>query len=464
MKYLTLLFCLLYIAAQPAGAQNSDKLAGDWKGKLSLPTMELDFSTHFRATDEGYAGTMDIPQQGLSDYRLTNIALQQDSASWEMNAGPNSHLYFSGAIKSDTTLKGNFLQNGRTYSFVLHKQKSETPKNQEKLPYKAERLIFKNNDIPIGGTLTLPKGKTPQQVLILISGSGAQNRDEELFGFKRFKIITNYLTRHGIATFRFDDRGIGESGGNPNVGFDALSQDVEVIVDSLSNNQQLKNADIGLLGHSQGGDISYKVAARDSRISFIVLTSAPAFSGDKFIIQQTKAIEQAKGTADSVISKGIEDQRQLFSAFKNGKLDSLRSARIALRAKQLQEESDSVSTKNDKLHERATQEVARELAVFDAPIFQSLLSYEPANDIRQLDIPVLALFGEKDLQVLPDKNAGRLRKLLSQSDAQYQIKILDSANHLYQHSKTGLLSNYKKLDHSFVDDFLPTISQWIKNL
>src|SRR5699024_758578 len=245
------------------------------------------------------------------------------------------------------------------------------------LPYHHKDIIIKNDTIAIGGTLTWPKDKKAKQLVIMISGSGAQNRDEELFGFKPFAQITDYLTRHDIATFRFDDRGIGESGGDPNVGLDVLAEDVRAIYTSLNDRPELSQASIGLLGHSQGGYIANKLAAKNTHFDFIILMSGPSFPLDKIICPQTEAIEKDRGTSDMINQKGRQKQRELFWAMREDKLDSLRKARINETETQLAKIPDQKKQPIENVHSYASQKVNQQIAQLSMHIFQSMNVYSP---------------------------------------------------------------------------------------
>src|SRR5699024_3361886 len=437
------------------------ELAGDWKGAIQTNEPLL-IKTHFKKQNGELKGTIEIQNVELP---LQNIEVMNDDSLHFEFGSQNGLATFKGLFTSDSSIAGNFIQNSFTFPFQLHRFEPDTVAKQATktpLPYHHKDIIIKNDTIAIGGTLTWPKDKKAKQLVIMISGSGAQNRDEELFGFKPFAQITDYLTRHDIATFRFDDRGIGESGGDPNVGLDVLAEDVRAIYTSLNDRPELSQASIGLLGHSQGGYIANKLAAKNTHFDFIILMSGPSFPLDKIIFQQTEAIEKASGTPDSVIQKGLQNQREFFSAMREDKLDSLRKARINETETQLAKLPDKKKQHIEDVHSYASQKVNQQIAQLSLPIFQSMIAYDPMQDTQNIQIPVLALFGEKDLQVLPEPNARRLRKALEKSGADYKIKIFDDANHLYQKAKKGLPSEYGSLDKKFVDDFLPTITQWVK--
>jgi pimeloyl-ACP methyl ester carboxylesterase len=299
----------------------------------------------------------------------------------------------------------------------------------------------------------------------MVTGSGAENRDEEIFGFKIFGQIADYLTRHGIATFRYDDRGVGESTGNlRQTKMQMLASDVQTIVHYFSKKSDIAFKTIVLLGHSEGGMIAGRAAARNPRIGKVILMSSPAFSLSKILPQQKRAIEKASGVPDSTIKKDMVFERHFLESLKSKK-DSAKY-RPMLINNVVEKLENNLSEKQKKqmgnLRARVKKNIDQQFKLYESPGFHSIMYYDPTKDLKQLAIPVLALFGKKDTQVLYKPNARRMRKALKQSKADFTIKIIDHANHLYQHAKTGSVAEYSSLPKKFTAGFLPTILHWLK--
>jgi pimeloyl-ACP methyl ester carboxylesterase len=463
MKYSILIFSIFIVLTQSAAAQQKHNLAGDWKGYININGQHLIFITHFKKQKNGYTGTLDIPQQGAKGLHLQNIKITPDDSVFFQQNTTGAKL--RGYFKTDSTITGSFHQHGMAFPFKLKRYTPKVAKQKPKPYHHKDIIIQKNDSIKIGGTLTWPKHQKAKQLVIMITGSGPENRNEEIFGFKIFGQIADYLTRHGIATFRYDDRGMGESIGNlRQTTMETLASDVQTIVNYFSKKSDIKFKTIVLLGHSEGGMIAGRAAARNPRINKIILMSSPAFSLSKILPQQKRAIEKASGVPDSTIKKDMVFERHFLESLKSKKLaEKYRPILINHVAEKL---NNNLSEKQKKqigdLHAYAKKNIEQQFKLFQSPAFHSIMYYDPAKDLKQLDIPVLALFGKKDTQVLYKPNARRMRKALKQSKADFTIKIIDHANHLYQHAKTGSVAEYSSLPKKFTAGFLPTIVHWLK--
>jgi pimeloyl-ACP methyl ester carboxylesterase len=461
MKY-SLLILLIFIAfTHSAAAQQRDSLAGNWKGYINVHGHHLVNIMHFKKTESGYTGTIDIPQQNANGLHFQKIIVTvEDSVFLEFETGGGPGKY-KGIFNTDSTITGNYYQNNLHFPFKIHRFKPDTAKSY----HHKDLIINKNDSIKIGGTLTWPEHQKAKQLVIMITGSGPENRNEELFGFKIFGQIADYLTKHGVATFRYDDRGVGESAGNlRQTSMEELASDVQTIVDYFSNKSDVTFKKIVLLGHSEGGMIAGRAAARNPKIDKVILMSSPAFSLSKVLPQQKRALEKANGVSDSTLKKDMIFERHFLKSLKSKK-DSAKywDAMINHMTEKLENElSDKQKKQIGDLHSYAEKNINRQFKLYQSPSLHSIMYYDPAKDLKQLDIPVLALFGKKDKQVLYKPNARRMRKALQQSKADFSIKIIDHANHLYQHAETGSLAEYKTLPKKFTKGFLPTVLHWLK--
>jgi dienelactone hydrolase len=313
MKRIILILTVLLIAL----FSSAQEITGTWNGVLNVSGMKIRLVFHITKTDAGYTATMDSPDQGANGIPMTKATFENPELNMTMTAGA---IEYSGTLKNDTVF-GVFKQSGQSFPMNLSKKeivKQEVKRKQEPskpFPYHSEDITFENkkDKITLAGTLTLPdkKGKFPMGVLI--SGSGPQNRDEELMGHKPFLVLSDYLTRNGIGVLRFDDRGTYESKGDFSkaTSFD-FATDVEAAINYLKNRKEIDKKRIGLIGHSEGGIIAPIVAVNNKNVSFIVLMAGTGIAGDSLLILQQQAIGKASGISEKDLKISAEINRGCF--------------------------------------------------------------------------------------------------------------------------------------------------------
>ena len=304
--------------------------------------------------------------------------------------------------------------------------------------YHRKDLIIKNNTIDIGGTLTWPKDQKANTLVIMISGSGAQNRDATMApvsDFKPFALLADSLTTADLATFRYDDRGVGKSTGNfAETTLDMLASDVEVIITEFTDGSGPNFDEIILLGHSQGGVIGGKVAVENNRVDKLVLMASPGVSLSKTVIKQVELVNKQHNIPDSVITQNIKMQKAIFDTLRGSQNFSKFGRNIS----------------------------KKELNYLQSPAYFSFLDYEPTQNLCQLNIPVLVLLGGKDTQVTVEVNKRPIKKALEVAKVPYKLQVFKNANHPFQKAKTGQAEEYNSLPNEFVEGFSSTISQWLK--
>lgn len=441
-------------------------IKGQWNGLLSVQGTELSLIFHISETDGKYSALMDSPDQGVKGIPMTNVTFQNNELSISyLEAG----IEYNGRLESDKNISGTFKQGGMSFPLILTrkmpiKSAIKRPQEpQEPFPYYTEEVRFFNetDSVYLSGTLTLPKkdGKFP--VVVLITGSGPQNRNEELLGHKPFLVISDYLTRQGIATLRYDDRGTGSSTGQFELASSAdFARDAEAAVKFLHSRQEIKNNEIGLLGHSEGAIISGMIASRNPDIDFIVLLAGSAVRGVELLKMQQAAIGKASGMPEGQIIKMGELNRGGFE--------------IVMRSK------DNLQLKNDLsdylrkvLNEfpegerpsgaQADMVIGQMVAQMATPWMKFFLDYDPSIDLLKVNRPVLALIGSNDLQVPANPNIDALKKALAKNDKAI-IKELPGLNHLFQESETGLPQEYGKIEQTISPVALSEISDFIKSI
>lgn len=462
MRKTSALFIFLIIFGQTLTLSAQDTLSGDWEGAINIQGTKLTIITHFYTAEHELKGTIDIPQQGGQDIPLQNVSISpQDSVQFEFMAGPGL-AQFEGFFKNDSTITGTFHQGGMQFPFKLTRTEVTTEIPQEEkipVPYDRKELIIQNDSIDIAGTLTQPENQQTKQLVIFISGSGAQNRDEEIMGFKPFALLADSLTRSGIATFRYDDRGIGESTGNfSRATLDILASDVKAIVSNLSSAPYNFNT-ITLLGHSQGGIIASKVAAEDESIDKIILMASTGVPIKKVLRFQVKQAFTGSGVDSVLIEKEISAREQLMKAVRDQQDIQQAQNRYQKYYKDIQIAAGVDSAQAQTMADRQANQLVK---TFGSPQIQSLLFYDPVNDLRKVDIPALVLWGGKDTQVNIHLNRPPIEEALEKAGIKYEMVTFKDANHLFQNAKTGSVQEYGSLKKEFVDSFTSTISNWIK--
>ena len=321
-----------------------------------------------------------------------------------------------------------------------------------------------NGGIILAGTLTLPPTPGPHPAIVLITGSGAQNRDEEVFGFKVFKVLADRLTRAGLAVLRCDDRGVGGStGSTPQSTTADFAEDVLAEITFLKLRADIDKARIGLLGHSEGGIVAPMAATRSSEVAFIVLMSGPALPGEKIMLAQAEAIGRAEGRTPEQITSNARVQQQLFTAARANK--GWEDATLALRAEirssiaQLPEEQRKSIPDVERV---VSMQAEGQLSFARSAWFRYFLDYDPGPTLARVTCPVLAIFGEHDLQVPVEANRAAMEALAKKAATrEFTVKVIPGANHLYQAATTGSVSEYTRLKKEFAPGFLDTLFAWL---
>jgi len=439
----------------------SQTIEGSWYGLLKTEKFELKIVFNVSKTDTLYTATMDSPDQGVKGIPVSKTEFSNSIVKLFVSS---SMVEYSGVFMGDKII-GTFKQGPATIPLNLSKRPFEGPKRPQEprppFPYSAEEVAFNNSKagIELAGTLTLPKEGKPRAVVILISGSGPQNRDEELMNHKPFLLWADYLTKRGIGVLRFDDRGIGKSKGNfaAATSFD-FADDVNSAVEYLKGRNDLAGVKIGLMGHSEGGIIAPIVASKRNDISFIVLLAAPGIKGSEIIVSQQGLIGKASGVSDAEIDKYSIITRNLYSIVdKERNNPGLKKLLI----------SDFI--KSNAGTEVPESQINQQVNAITTPWMLTFLNYDPADVLTRIKIPIIAINGTKDLQVPYEVNLNALEKSLlvahggnTDSLKKYvTIKSIEGVNHLFQRAETGLPAEYSKIEETISPEVLELISGWI---
>lgn len=449
-------------ATATPGAATATSIAGLWDGEIALPSTALKIIVAFEDTDGKLSGDIDIPAQLAVDIPLHDVRFDAPSLHFEMLTGAQLAV-FDGELQPDGTVAGTFTQSGYTGDFSLTPQ---APVVEEAVPYREEELTFENGDITLAGTLTLPEGDGPFPAVVLLSGSGQQNRDEELAivpGYKPFRVLADTLTRQGIAVLRYDDRGIGKSGGDPTQATTIdFAADAEAAFEALQAHPEIDPKQVGVFGHSEGGIIAAMLAARRPDVAFVIGMGAPAVSGYDILLVQTERLAAASGASAEDVALAGEQERKLLDFAVAQDWQGAEDYLTQIMMEQLQALPADQQAALGKPEEVVAQRVPPQIAALKSPWFQTFLAYDPGQDWAKVTAPVLALYGGLDVQVDAEQNQPALEASLAQAkNPDVTVKVFPEANHLFQQATTGGVEEYGTLSTDFVPGFLDTIGEWL---
>lgn len=438
-------------AALPSqvGAQDA---VGDWKGTLSVNGRELRLQVHIVKDAAGaLTGTLDSLEQGAKGLPLANIKSDGQALSFDLAV---ASAHFAG-VWNGSVWKGLWSQGGVNLALDLEPgvfaptpvaNRPQTPRPP--FPYQVIDVRFDGGGgSKLAGTLTLPPGQGPFPAVVLLSGSGPNDRDETIKDHKPFAVIADALTRQGIAVLRYDKRGIGASTGNYTVATSTdFADDAVAAVAFLRGRPDIAGGRIGLIGHSEGGLLAPMAAAKDPKIAFVVLLAGPALSGAEILKLQVRAKAESMGASPAEIDKRVAFQGRLMAAL-GGKDEA--GARAAV---------DQVLAETPGLDPNVAA-AARQMA--SSPWFRQFVAYDPVPALKALRIPVLALYGDKDFQVPPDANAPLMREALK-ADSDATVVVLPGLNHLFQLATTGLDDEYGQIEETISPGVLDRLVAWVR--
>lgn len=460
MKRITLLLLL----ALCTGNLLAQDIQGTWNGLLEIQGISLRLVLNVAPGEDGYVSTLDSPDQGAKGILVDRTLFENDILHFEVD---KLNLSYSGNLSSDGMIRGTFTQMGNSFPLdlqreVIEKVVKNRPQEPElPLPYYTEELRFPNSTagIELAGTLSLPDTTGVYPAVVLISGSGPQNRDEELLGHKPFLVLSDYLVRQGIGVLRFDDRGTAQSTGDFATATSRdFAADVASAIEYLTQRPEIDSNQIGLIGHSEGGLIAPMVAASNPETAFIIMLAGPGVSGYDIILEQTRLINQADGVDPLVSAKNREVLKGTLNALMvNEDLEIARTEATSFLQSTL--ENDTLLLPDGMPSEEF---INNQLNVLITPWMRYFLIYDPAESLRQVTCPVLAINGQKDLQVPPGQNLPAIEMYLKEAgNTQFQISELPNLNHLFQESTTGSPTEYAEIEQTFSPVALNLISDWI---
>ena len=460
-KKFLFIFALASFLSTMSGRGQS--IIGYWEGAILIVNQKLAIRVEFSQSGDSLTGTIDVPEQNAQGLPLRYIVQRNTHVTFELPAGL-SVAQFDGIVAADS-ISGSFAQAGFKGNFILRKAtKKIEPEIQEIIPYKHEDIVFFNDTIRLAATLTIPETAGLHPAVVMITGSGPQNRDEELFGFKPFKLIADHLTRKGIAVLRYDDRGVGGSSGSISESTTAdVAGDALASVRYLKTRAEIDTTQIGLCGHSEGAIAAPLAAIASKDVAFIILLAGTGLNGEEIILLQSERIMRADSMKESEIRRTLDLNKRSFEiARTNEGWSELRTLFLQEAEREFDklspEEKKSVVNKDEYFNTAVNGQIMQ----LQTKWFQFFLRHEPAPVLEKVACPVLLLFGELDLQVPAQQNRKAMEAALKRGkNRDVTSKVFPKANHLFLSAKTGSPREYASAKKKFVPGFLETISSWI---
>ena len=464
MKQITILVILALFALQ----SYAQDITGQWNGALETQGSKLRIVFDITIGKNGYLATMDSPDQGVNGIPVSSAKFENNTLTISIKS---IGLTYTGQLESENLIIGIFKQGNIEFPLDLSRKAVERKEiyrpqePEEPFPYYSEEVIFSNKKAraELAGTLTLPDSTGIHPVVVLISGSGPQNRNSELMGHKPFLVLSDFLTRNGIGVLRYDDRGTAQSTGDfsASTSYD-FSTDVLSAIKYLNKRKDIDKKQIGLIGHSEGGIIAPMVASRCKKVDFIVLLAGTGLSGDQISLLQQRLIGQASRTDEDELEQMIAIYRGAYDIIQDSKnQEELRSELRNFLTRSL----DKIP-ENNRLTGLTDQEYVEVLVEsLTSTWTQYFLTYDPSASLEKVKCPVLALNGSKDLQVPPKENLEAIKKALEKGgNSDFVVKELPNLNHLFQECESGAPSEYSIIEQTFSPIALNEILAWIKTL
>jgi fermentation-respiration switch protein FrsA (DUF1100 family) len=469
--------CISQPASQSDNSQQNDTndknadgikdIEGLWMGSLKVPNgLELRILFNISTkTDGSISATMDSLDQGAKDIPVEAATYKNGSLKLEVKSIKGT---FEGTLKADgKTIDGKWKQAGSDLPLVLNRidKVPDLHRKQDPVkpyPYVEEEVVYENKaaGVKLAGTLTLPRSDGRFPAVILITGSGQQNRDEEIFGHRPFLVLSDYLTRQGIAVLRVDDRGIGGSTGNVSQATtEDFAGDVLAGVEYLKSRKEIDPTRIGLIGHSEGGIIAPLVAVRSPDVAFIVMMAGTGLTGEEILYLQSSLIYRAEGASNETIARNEALNEKIFTIVKEEQNNTVAEEEIH---KLLKAEMAKMSEEEIKNSGYSEANLDTQIKATLSPWMRFFLTYDPKPTLTKVKCPVLAIDGEKDLQVPPHENLRAIEEALKAGgNKDYTIKEMPGLNHLFQTAQTGSPTEYAKIEETISPAALEFMGNWI---
>ncbi|MGI8788807.1 MAG: alpha/beta hydrolase family protein [Pyrinomonadaceae bacterium] len=462
------LYALVFLSifTPSAFGQDNSNLEGNWSGAIEVSGIKLRLVLKIVKTGDAYMAKLDSIDQGAKDLPIDSITRKDKTITF---SAAKFGMSYEGTLNEKADEINGILKQGAGTLPLNFKRAAEEirvakrPQDPQKpYPYNEEEVVYKNvkDAVKLAGTLTLPRGDGKFPAVVLITGSGSQDRDETILGHRPFLVLADYLTRRGIAVLRVDDRGIGGSDlGSLLATTENYVGDVLAGVEYLKSRKEINSNQIGLIGHSEGGIIAPMAAVRSKDVAFIVMLAGSGQRGDDVILTQIALINKASGENSETIARAMDLQKSLFAIIESEPDDKLAEQKIS---EMLIKRKGKMNEQELKAFAPVEADIKAQMPLLLSPWYRWFLAYNPRPTLEKVKIPVLALNGENDVQVAPKENLALISAALKAGgNKDYTVKSFPKLNHLFQTSQTGLPNEYGEIAETISPEVLETIADWI---
>ena len=456
-----IIFIVIVLVLGISASYAEDRVAGHWEGHIEIPGQPIAVKVDLAIDESDWRGTIDIPAQGAKGLPLSEIYIAEEGEGMRVTfsiRGVPGNPTFDGTLQ-DGVINGTFSQGGVTFGFRLSREIVSGPVRPQEpkppFPYQIEEVEFQNGDINLAGTLTVPQGDGPFPAVLLISGSGLQDRDETVFGHKPFWVLADHLSRTGIAVLRVDDPGIGKSAPHPEPPTTAdFATDVEAGVTFLKRDDRIGT--VGLIGHSEGGIIAAIVASRRDDIGFVALMAGPGVPGAELLLKQNERIFDGMGIVGERKDTLLTLLDRLFTTLTSDMTeDEMRQQVDEIVRKQFEINGIPPAQQDETQVQAAVEQVLN-------PWMRYFLAFDPRPVLEAIRVPVLALNGELDVQVDAEQNLTAIDAALEKGgNHNVTLHRLPKHNHMFQRAKTGLVNEYAVIEETISPEVLDLIRDWV---
>lgn len=466
IRHLAVALVFLIVLSLPIFAQSNSSVEGNWLATLEFNGIKLRLVLKVSKNANGMiAAKLDSIDQGANDLEIDSIVQQNKSVRF---GAQKYGMSYEGTLnEKGDEISGTFKQGAGSSPLVFKRTAAATkvsrPQDPQKpYPYNEEEVVYENKKdaVKLAGTLTLPRDNRPHPAVILITGSGSEDRNETVFGHRPFLVLADYLTRRGIAVLRVDDRGVGGSDlGSPTQTSESYAGDVLAGIEYLKTRKEINQRQIGLIGHSEGGMIAPMVAVRSKDVAFIVLMAGTGQTGEDAIYTQTALLQKAGGASPEITTQTVAALKNIYAILKVEPDNKLAEPKIR---ETLVKQQAAMNEEQRKTFAPVKALLESQIPIDLSAWFRYFIAYDPRPTLEKVKIPVLAINGENDLQVAPKENLTLIETALKKGgNKDYTIKSFPKLNHLFQTSQTGSLDEYSKIEETIAPQVLETIAVWV---
>jgi uncharacterized protein len=458
MKKFAIALIILFLAI-PAFSQNT--INGYWQGILKFSGQEFHIIFNIQKNDtDSLTAKLSVTEQGVVDLPMDKAWMKDSLITIKSQV---AHLIYEGVFLPDSMKINGIWKQGKneivldlthtdTIKVVNHPQEPIKP-----YPYKEEEVTFESTGgAVLAGTLTYPSSGENFPAVVMVTGSGPENRNEEIMGHKPFLVIADYLTRNGIAVLRYDDRGTNSSTGDYAKATTLDNADDALAgITFLKTQKQINPKKIGIIGHSEGGIVAPICAVKSKDVAFIIMLAGPGLSGDKILLLQSELIAKAENMNEDTLKTDLELAAKIYAVIKKEKDDK----KAANKIRKLMLESVPDSLKKDL---QTSLQISQQIATMTSPWMRFFITFDPQTSLKKTKCPVLAMIGDKDLQVPAEQNIPAIEKALTKAkNKDFTVKKMPGLNHLFQHCTTGSPTEYANIEETFSPEVLEIMAQWI---